>query len=116
MGQTVIDKKLIGLKSESTSTVAHELLHAFNDLNGLDAKKFNDSWDELMNRQAGKWEYKEAMQAVDTIIFTSPLYVNAREDSIATERFAYFGQVFGRAKLNEIPPELRPYYKDIINK
>lgn len=109
------DKSSISVADNGIDTVAHELLHNYVENTDFNARAFNDAWMEVKQGRTGyEWEYNGALEAIDDLLKSDTLYDKNGAYGTANERFAYLGETFGRGGLQELPPELRPFYQGVF--
>lgn len=119
-----LDKANIDIKTTDPEILAHEMLHQVFDLSpmsetnpdlsknenaGTFGNQFLTRWDEVAGR-----DVDSPLQRIDDHINRDYDTENMAGSEIATEKFAYLGELVTKYGTSIIPKELRPFYINIF--
>lgn len=102
----------IEIMGGSSNHLMHELLHSnfattiLHRFGNKGWKTFEQSWAKA------RIDYPWETWIVDD--FINKYYKDIQPHSLQSERYAYFGALFGKNGLSKLPPALKPYYGDIF--
>lgn len=120
-----LDKANINIKTSDPEVLAHEMLHQVfsnsymaeqnpdlsrNDLAGEIGTKFLDTWDKTASDDTDS-----PLAQIDAHIEKNYNTSDMSGSELATERFAYLGELVARYGLSVIPKPLKHYYEIAFN-
>lgn len=114
-----LDSANIDIKTTDPETLAHEMLHQVFDHTAMSGKsptgeeagtKFLEAWDKI-----AKEDQDAPMQMIDEHLKKDYKLDEMAGEDLASERFAYLGEMVDKYGTSVIPKELRPFYQDVFD-